>query len=126
MGYRVCSRPGCPKLHQGSGRCPDCRAQADRDRRPHGNPYSSRGHRAFREAVLARNPRCVCPGDCGTHTGWCGTPATVADHFPLERVELIEAGLDPNDPAHGRGVCRPCHDRKTARTRPGGWHAHQG
>lgn len=123
MGWRVCSRPGCPNLHQGTGRCPACRTRADKQRRPKGNPYASAGHLAFRRDVLAANPRCVCPGDCGKHVGWCGAVSTVADHHPLERVELIDAGMDPDDPVHGRGVCVPCHSGKTARTRPGGWHA---
>jgi 5-methylcytosine-specific restriction enzyme A len=121
MGMRVCSSPGCPVIHAGQGRCPDCRAKADKTRRPDGNPYSTAGHLAFREAVLARNPRCVCPGDCERHKGWCGAVATVADHYPIERRDLVSAGLDPNDPSAGRGVCKGCHDAKTARTAPGGW-----
>ena len=82
-------------------------------------------HRLARARVLARDPRCVCPGDgpdgCGRHHGLCGAPSTIADHWPLERVELIEAGLDPNDPARMRGLCKRCHDSKTARTKPSGF-----
>lgn len=122
MGWRVCTTPGCGTLHQGTGRCPACRADADRKRRPDGNPYTSPGHQSFREQVLATNPRCVCPGDCGHHQGWCGAVATIADHWPHERVDLIDMGLNPDDPKYGRGVCKPCHDRKTARTKAGGWH----
>lgn len=121
MGLRVCSTPGCPNLHDGAGRCPPCKAQAEQDRRPDGNPYRTPGHQRFREHVLARNPRCVCTGECGRHDGVCGAIATVADHHPLERRDLVAAGLDPNDPQRGRGVCKPCHDAKTARTSPGGW-----
>lgn len=107
MGYRVCSTPGCPALHEGSGRCPQCRAKADRRRRPDGSPYSTRGHRTFREAVLTRDPICVL---C------MSVRATVADHYPLDRVVLIERGMDPNDPAHGRGLCTTCHNRWTAQS----------
>lgn len=110
MARRVCSRPGCPTLHEGTGRCPECRAQADRDRRPEGNPYSTPGHLAFREAVLARDPICVL---C------MRVHATVADHYPIERRDLVEQGLDPNDPARGRGLCKRCHDQHTARTASG-------
>ncbi|WP_284294541.1 hypothetical protein [Luteimicrobium album] len=47
--------------------------------------------------------------------------ATVADHYPTERRDLVDMGLDPDDPARGRGLCKPCHDKKTARTMPGGF-----
>jgi len=110
MAWRVCSTPGCPTLHQGTGKCPECRAQADRDRRPHGNPYSTPGHQAFREGVLARDPICV---NCMRRR------ATVADHYPIERRDLIAQGLDPNDPDRGRGLCKGCHDTHTARTASG-------
>lgn len=121
MPWRVCTTPGCGTLHQGTGKCDGCKAKADRDRRPEGNPYNTRGHHSFRETVLARNPRCVCPGDCGKHTSRCGAQATIADHYPHERVDLITMGLDPNDPRYGRGLCKGCHDATTARRKPGGW-----
>ena len=121
---RVCSTPGCPELHQGTGRCPACAATADRARRPHGNPYATRGHRlGFRAPVLAAQPYCRCVGECGHHEGMCGQPSTVADHHPVERGDLVAQKLDPNDPRYGRGICKPCHDAKTARTSPGGWNA---
>lgn len=108
MGYRVCSTPGCPALHEGAGRCPRCRAEADRRRRPNGSPYSTRGHRIdFREQVLTNDPICVV---C------MSARSTVADHYPLDRVDLVERGMDPNDPAHGRGLCKPCHDSHTAKS----------
>jgi len=110
--WRVCSSPTCPTLHQGKGKCPECRAKAESARRPNGNPYSTRGHQAFREAVLARDPICVL---C------LRARATVADHFPIERRDLVSMGLDPNDPQCGRGLCKTCHDQHTAATSPGGW-----
>lgn len=124
MSWRVCSKPGCGTLHQGTGRCDACRTTdaRTRHRSPQGrNPYTSRGHQAFRQGVLARQPRCVCDGECGAHDTLCARPSTVADHHPLERVDLIAACQDPNDPAHGRGLCASCHSGKTARTRPGGF-----
>jgi len=30
-------------------------------------------------------------------------------------------GLDPNDPQYGRGICKACHDAKTARSKPAGF-----
>lgn len=123
MPWRVCTTPGCGTLHDGTGRCPNCRAKAERERRPNGSPYRTRAHRSARELVLARNPRCVCPGDCGRHTGWCGAESTIADHWPTERRDLIAAGLNPDDPDRMRGICKPCHDARTARSTPGGWAA---
>lgn len=107
MGWRVCSKPGCGNLHQGRGQCPECRATHDKTRRPQGNPYATRGHQDFREAVLTRDPICVL---C------VATYATVADHHPHERHTLIERGLNPDDPKHGRGLCKRCHDAVTARS----------
>lgn len=116
MARRVCSKPGCPNLHDGVGACPTCRAQGDRARRPNGNPYASTGHRSFRRAVLQRDPLCVCTGECGHHDTPCLAPSVVADHWPIERRDLIELGLDPDDPKRGRGFCVRCHNAKTART----------
>lgn len=117
--WSVC--PRCPEPVPKAGMCARCRAASDKDRRPEGNPYSTAAHLAFREDVLAKHPRCVCPGDCDEHTGWCGKVSTVADHHPHERRDLVAMGLDPNDKDYGRGLCKWCHDRHTARTSPGGW-----
>jgi 5-methylcytosine-specific restriction protein A len=120
--WSICSR--CPRPVAKAGMCPDCKAKSDKRRRPDGNPYSTTAHRqVFREGVLAKNPRCVCEGDCGHHDNRCAQPSTVADHHPHERRDLITMGLDPNDPQYGRGLCKPCHDGHTARTSPGGWAA---
>lgn len=111
----VCNRADCTtKIPQGQGRCAACQAQADRNRRPSGNPYSSSGHLAFRTAVLDRDPICVV---CEIRV------ATVADHYPTDRRDLVDLGLDPNDPRYGRGVCASCHNKSTAQRSPGGWNA---
>lgn len=109
--WSPCSR--CPEpTPPGVTMCPTCRRTADAKRRPNGNPYSTRGHRDFREAVLARDPICQA---C------MATRSTIADHHPIERVDLVAMGLDPNDAARGQGLCKRCHDRKTAATRTAGW-----
>lgn len=118
-GLRVCSCIGCPahptscpRLTQG-GRCPDCTRQAEQRRGTSSSRgYSGRGHRGFRLAVLDRDPICV---DCQL------AASTVADHWPLSRRELEARGLDPNDPAHGRGLCKRCHDRETGRSQSTGF-----
>jgi 5-methylcytosine-specific restriction protein A len=53
--------------------------------------------------VLRRDVLCVL---CGVRL------ASVADHYPMERRELVASGLDPNDPRHGRGLCTECDHRQ--------------
>lgn len=114
---RVCSVPGCPDLSPASGRCPEHRRAAERAREGTTALGYSRAHRTrFRPGVLARDRSCVL----------CGAPATVADHWPLDRRELAARGMDPDDPRHGRGLCASCHGRETARHQPGGWHQGSG
>jgi len=112
---RVCGHSGCPTIYpsdEGS-RCAKHRTAARRSRT--GNAvYSSKGHRVFRDKVLRRDPICVL---CNA------TQSTVADHYPLTRIELVDKGMNPNDPDHGRGLCAPCHNKHTAATSPGGWNA---
>lgn len=117
MGWRVCSTPGCGEVHQGTGRCPDCRRQADASRTSGAAKYG-KGHRdRFRPGVLAKND-----GQCvGLDNQPCTEPATVADHHPLDRDQLVARGLDPDDPDHGRPLCKRHHDQHTARTKPAGF-----
>lgn len=111
---RVCSVSGCPVIYDGTeSRCPTHRKSADRARgTKHERGYDSRGHKNFRTAVLTRDPICVL---CGIRM------ATVADHYPRSRKELLDLGLDANDPQYGRGLCKLDHDRETSRNQPGGW-----
>ena len=111
---RVCPVTGCHQLTDG-GRCPQHQREADTTRgTATQRGYTSAGHRAFRAAVLERDPICVV---CNLAL------ATVADHWPTSRRDLEAKGENPNDPKHGRGLCHPCHSRETARNQPGGWHA---
>ncbi len=113
----VCSRPGCPNITK-SGQCESCRGEAEQRR----GSSTERGygrtpeHRAFRAAVLDRDPICVL---CHVE------PSVIADHFPQSRRELVASDLDPNDPRYGRGLCRPCDGRQTAQRQPGGWNQRQ-
>lgn len=112
----ICSVPGCPAIiAAGQGKCIPHRKAADTARGTAAQRgYASRGHKAFRAAVLERDPICVL---CRVAV------ATVADHWPDSRRELVDMGADPNDPSRGRGLCKRCHDRETARNQPGGWAA---
>lgn len=112
---RVCSTPGCPTIYDGTAsRCPEHETAAKRTHWGKTRAYSSAGHRTFREAVLRREPVCVL---CGLRE------SSVADHYPKGRQQLIELGLNPNDPQYGRGLCKPCHDSSTAQEFPSGWNA---
>ncbi|GAA1361297.1 hypothetical protein [Brevibacterium luteolum] len=115
MVMKPCNAPGCPTLVAvGTGRCQAHQAEAEQRRGSSTARGYGRAHRRrFRPAVLARNPICVI---CFRR------PSTEADHFPLSRAELIDRGLDPNDPQHGRGLCKPCHSAETATHQPGGFH----
>lgn len=114
----TCSTPACPELVTG-GRCAGCGKQAEARRGNFRQRGYRRGHdKRFRPGVLARDVNCVL---CITAGQW--VTATVADHYPLSRRELAERGMDPDDPAHGRGLCKPCHDAETAEHQPGGWNA---
>lgn len=114
--WKPCSTPGCPELvPPGQSRCDDCNTTADRHRgTATQRGYNSKGHRRFRREVLARDPICVL---CKA------ARSTIADHHPVSRKELIRQGANPNDPAHGRGLCKTCHDTETAHHQPGGWNA---
>ncbi len=116
---KICSCVGCT-AHPGScpqivpsGRCPACAGAAEARRGTATQRGYSRPHEAFRRAVLARDPVCKMDG--------CDEPSTDADHFPLDRATLTLRGLNPNDPAHGRGLCGTHHKQETARLQPGGW-----
>lgn len=112
---KVCNVHGCGTLFDGKGgRCPTHNREA-RAGRTHNRVYSTPGHRAFREAVLTRDPICTTPG--------CIQWATVADHYPRDRRELVTLGLNPNDPAYGRGLCHQHHSIETAKYQPGGFAA---
>jgi 5-methylcytosine-specific restriction protein A len=110
---RVCSVAGCPTIYDGPAtRCPRHETAAKQKHWAKTRAYSTREHRTFRDAVLARDTYCVI---CHMQL------ATIADHYPTSRVDLIAGGLDPNDPQYGRGLCKTDHDRHTARSHPAGW-----
>lgn len=109
---RVCTTPGCPTLVD-KGRCADCRRKAEQARgTATQRGYGSQHRKRFRRRVLDRDKVCVL---CQA------APAVHADHWPTSRRDLVAAGLDPNDPQHGRGLCPPCHSKHTAAEQPGGW-----
>ena len=121
---RTCTVPGCPVLVP-SGRCDAHeRAAAQRRGSAASRGYGHRHRVRFREAVLARDPVCTCTDPHRWHgVGGCAAFATVADHHPLDRAELVRRRLDPDHPRYGRGLCTRCHNAATARNQSAGWHA---
>ena len=109
----VCSVAGCPELCTG-GRCEQHKRKAEQQRGSAAERgYSGRAWRVARRAVLRRDPICVV---CKQQF------ATVADHWPTSRRELIAQGVsDPDAPSRLRALCAPCHGSETAREQPGGW-----
>jgi 5-methylcytosine-specific restriction protein A len=122
---RRCTWPGCPEDRAFRGRCAK-HAQAAEDARGSSTQrgYDAR-HRRARKNVLRRDRFCQCategchPEIAGTHE--CMRVATVADHFPLSRRELVAMGLDPYDPTRMRGICHTCHSKETKKHQPGGY-----
>lgn len=111
----VCPTVGCPELTTG-GRCATCKAAAEQRRGSSSQRgYGSKGHKSFRRAVLTRDPICVIDG--------CWAASTDADHHPRSRRELVDLGLNPDDPQYGRGLCHSHHSQSTHVHQPGGWAA---
>lgn len=112
---KLCSR--CPTVvSRGVGMCSECKRKAEQARgSSHARGYDQVHQATFREGVLARHPLCQADG--------CTERSTDADHWPLSRRELVDLGLDPNDPQHGRGLCHSHHSQETAKHQPGGWNA---
>lgn len=113
-----CTTPGCYNTTPGGGRCDECRTRkrADSDRlrgTPAERGYDDHWHTVIRPAYLTRHPRCAL----------CGRAATIPDHHPRSRRQLVAAGVtDPDADRHLRPLCDTCHRTETARNQPGGWH----
>jgi 5-methylcytosine-specific restriction protein A len=111
VALRICTEADCPE-YTDQGRCPEHRRQAEQRRGSAARRgYGTRHRSRFRRGVLDAQPVCVL---CKR------APATEADHWPVDRRELVARGLDPDDPQYGRGLCKPCHSSETAVHQPGG------
>ena len=105
---RPCSTPGCPVLHRNRGRCDVHQEQNERERQAwidQNRPTAAvRGYdqewQKMRRMWLVVNPNCI----------ECGAKATDVDHINslAEYPELKYA------PSNLRGLCHPCHSRRTA------------
>src|SRR5262245_63219044 len=109
--YRLCAEPTCPNpARPGQARCTTHYRQreAERSRRRReatSGIFKRKRWLTTRKAVPARDPICRV---CGTHV------SEEVDHI----VPLNEGG-DPWDLERLQGICRPCHQAKTARENAG-------
>ena len=112
---KPCTVPGCPGRAE-TGRCARCRAARQHNPRLRVETAAQRGYdaawRRRRTDYLDAHPYCAL----------CPRLATVPDHYPISRRELIAQGAtDPDADEHLRPLCKPCHDVQTSRRQPGGW-----
>ena len=116
--YKVCSTSGCPHLVSSGSLCDECRKAKDKRRTRGRNPYTSKAHRLAR-ARAGKGPAVRLSrrraGRMRKAPCLCGAPSTIADHWPIERIELVEAGLDPTT----RNACAACASAATT-ARPQG------
>lgn len=108
-----CPVPVCPELTTG-GRCAAHEREATAQRVTPGTSAYGRMWPRVRRAYLYANPWCVL----------CGRGASVVDHFPLSRKQLLaQDAANPDAAKHLRPLCTSCHNRETARKQPGGFTA---
>jgi 5-methylcytosine-specific restriction protein A len=104
-----CPQPGCHELTSG-GRCDAHRREQYREQNanrpsPRQQGYDSNWERA-RRAWLFEHPLCVA-----CHAEGRLTAATVVDHIVPHRGDRRLFW----DRGNWQSLCKPCHDRKTAR-----------
>jgi 5-methylcytosine-specific restriction protein A len=111
---KTCAKGGCPALVPvGTARCPVHGPKVKPRPSTTAQGYGASWRRK-RAAFIAAHP--VCQGDgAGGHHPRCDGVATVPDHDPLTRRELVARG-DPDPDAWHHLVARSaaCHGRKTA------------
>jgi 5-methylcytosine-specific restriction protein A len=105
---RPCPKSGCLTLG-----CTEHRTEAFRIDQiargtSHQRGYDRDQHRPWRARILARDRWCKDPDR--RHPGE-RRPATVADHI----VPVTRGGIWSDD--NGQGLCRSCHNAKTAKER---------
>lgn len=108
---RLCLERGCRNAATGRGRCDGCRGDRERDRsraRRTGERtaeavklYHSQRWLNTRRKVLARDPICKVCDDALSEQ--------------VDHVVPLSQGGDPYSLENLRGICVPCHARKSAR-----------
>jgi 5-methylcytosine-specific restriction protein A len=103
----ACHRCGKPTGEPG-GVCPECKSASPANERP----YDDAAWRRTSAAFLRRHRWCVLCSAEGL-----STQATIADHYPETRKELLMRRVEnPDDPKYLRPLCashHATHGRKT-------------
>jgi hypothetical protein len=108
-----CTTPGCPGRTITGGRCARCLARVPPRPSAAERGYGATWRYVTRPEFLARHPTCAL----------CSQPATVPDHYPRSRRQLVRAGVpDPDAERFLRPLCDEHHRVETARRQPGLWH----
>lgn len=108
---RVCNKPGCHNLTEGTYCALHCRDVKPRDS-AYKRGYNSAWRKA-RENYLTKHPFCAECLKHGKHTA-----ATVVDHIKPHKGDK-HLFWDSNN---WQALCKQCHDRKTASTDGGFGH----
>lgn len=108
---RSCTTPGCPSKVDG-GKCARCKGNRLDQHNAGKRPYARASWLRFRIDYLSRNPRCVL----------CDRMATIPDHWPVSRRDLVNRGVrHPDQAFYVRALCTACHNAQTGIHQPGGW-----
>ena len=110
---RPCARPGCPALAIIDERYCEKHLQADKKRKQDQDKKRGssckrgydRAWQRYRLVYLAEYPLCV---DCESRGRI--VPATVVDHKQPHKGDMVLFW----NPKNHQGMCKTCHDRKTA------------
>lgn len=118
----ACRTPGCSGLAEIEGLCATCKPKPVAEATPESQHdyhrewaklYNCKRWHDLRAAVLRKYPICTDP-----HRIRCRAASTVADHVIDHRGNLVLFYSFDNL----RGVCKPCHDKKTGSSHGGGNH----
>lgn len=104
---RPCTKPGCPALVRGGGRCPEHQQQAQRTDQQRRGTAAQRGYdgrwRKARESYLLEHPLCA-PCQLEGRV----TPATVVDHIKAHKGDYTLFW----DRDNWQPSCKPHHDAR--------------
>lgn len=101
----ACHRCGTP-TDELDGLCDECRGVLRPTERPYDDPLWRRRSAAF----LRAHPWCALCEELGL-----SVKATVADHWPMSRKELVAAGeSDPDQTKYLRPLCRGHHNARAS------------